>query len=76
MGGRNDRFGHLMRDTAGKAPVKLVLATTTIAISCAMASPAFKANPMLSRAMGVVGGNMQKLLPDTLEKVTEALRGN
>jgi hypothetical protein len=76
MGRIRSRFGHVMRDRSGKAPVKLVLGTSAIAICCAMASPAFKANPLFGRMKGVVGGDMQNVLPETLEKVTAALKAS
>jgi hypothetical protein len=69
------RFGRLLRNADGKAPVKLVLSATLLAMSFAMASPAFRTNPILARVMGAAGGDMEKILPQSLEKVTEALRG-
>jgi hypothetical protein len=70
----DDRFGRLMRDISGKAPVKLVLFTMTIAVAFAMASPAPRNSPIFGRVMDTIGGDMKKLLPDTLDKVTEALK--
>jgi hypothetical protein len=71
MGNGVDR---LTRDIAGKAPVKLVIFTMTIAIACAMVSPASRNSPMFGRIMDAIGGDMKKMLPDTLDKVTEALK--
>lgn len=69
-----DRLGALMRDRQGKMPVKMVFGATILAIGVAVASPGFRANPYLAKAMGAVDGDMETVLPDTLNRVTEALK--
>ncbi len=61
----------LLRDTNGKGVIKFAFLTCVLAVAVASASPSFQANP-------VIGGTiieMRQHLPETLDKITEAMGG-
>lgn len=61
----------LLRDTSGKGVIKFTLATCLLAMAVATSSPAFQANPL-------IGGKIMEMrqnLPETLDKITEAMGG-
>lgn len=61
----------LGRDTQGRGMFKFTFAACALAMAGAATSPAFEANPL-------IGGTVAKFrhqLPETLQTVTNALRG-
>lgn len=56
-------------DTAGKAPVKLVLGSCLIALVVAMSSPVFETNPMISDTIG----QFRHDFPKTLDTIRHAM---
>lgn len=66
-----DMLCGLLRHEEGKVPFKLVFGSCLLAIAVATASPAFEANPLISKAVY----DMRKHLPDTLDTITRAMGG-
>ena len=64
-----DRWHGLCRDESGKMPLKLVFGSCLLAIAVATSSPAFEANPLISKTIY----DMRQRLPDTLNTITRAL---
>ncbi|KRB81286.1 hypothetical protein ASE00_14935 [Sphingomonas sp. Root710] len=61
----------LLRDESGKLPVKLVFGSCVLAIAVATSSPAFEANPLISKTIY----EMRQHLPATLDTITRAMGG-
>lgn len=61
----------LLRDESGKLPVKLVFGSCVLAIAVATSSPAFEANPLISKTVY----EMRQHLPATLDTITRAMGG-
>jgi hypothetical protein len=66
-----DRLRGLLHDESGKMPVKLAFGSCLLAIAVATSSPAFQANPLISKTVY----DMRQRLPDTLDTITRALGG-
>lgn len=66
-----DKLQGLLRDESGKMPLKLVFGGCLLGIALATSSPAFEANPLISKTIY----DMRKHLPDTLDTITRALGG-
>lgn len=64
-------FHRLLLDESGKMPVKLVFGSCALAIAVATASPAFEANPLISKTVY----EMRQHLPTTLDAITRAMGG-
>lgn len=61
----------LLRDRSGKGVVKFALGTCLLAMAVASSSESFEANPFLSKTVK----EMRKHLPETLNKITDAMGG-
>lgn len=61
----------LAKDQSGKGVIKLALSACTLAAAVAMASPDFKANPLLGKTVNEV----RQHLPETFDTITRALGG-
>lgn len=61
----------LLRDQSGKLPVRLVLGSCVLGIAVATSSPAFEANPLISRTIY----DMRQHLPATLDTISRAMGG-
>ena len=62
----------LGRNESGKAPLKLVLSSCLLGMAVATTSPTFQANPMLGQTVNEVRTH----LPETLDTITRAMRGD
>jgi hypothetical protein len=64
--------GHgLLRDTSGKGMIKFAFMTCMLALVVATTSPKFEANPLIGGSIT----EMRQHLPETLDKITEAMGG-
>ena len=61
----------LAKAESGKGVIKFSLGTCLLAIAVATASPAFQANPLFAGKLL----EMRKHLPETLDRITEAMGG-
>ena len=65
------RLDRLRGDESGKAAIKLALGSCLLALFAAAASPGFETNPMI----GDTVMQMRQHVPETLDRITRALRG-
>lgn len=61
----------LLRDTSGKGVIKFAFLTCVLAIAVASGAPSLKSNPMVGNKIM----EMRQNLPETLDKITEAMGG-
>jgi hypothetical protein len=61
----------LIHDSSGKGVLKFAFATCVLAVAVASSSPDFQANPLIGKSVT----ELRSHLPETLEKITEALGG-
>lgn len=66
-----DILRRLLRDSSGKLPLKLTFGSCLLGIAVSTSSPAFEANPFISKTVY----DMRKHLPDTLDTITRAMGG-
>lgn len=64
-------LNRLLHDRSGKLATKLALGSCLLAIAVATSSPAFEANPLISKTVY----EMRQHLPATLDTITRAMGG-